>query len=90
MKLEHLAYFKEIAACHSLNEASEKLFISHQALSKIVTALEMDFGTKLVERTMTGSCLTTEGIALANNIDDILLLLSEMRQQIDKVIRFET
>lgn len=61
MRTEYLDYLLEILDCESINKASQKLNFTHQHLSKILTSLEKEIGTKIFERTRTGIVLTPNG-----------------------------
>jgi len=66
MKLEHLYYFYEIARQGSYTAAAQKLYISQQALSRIIKSLEYELNTQLFERTPNGIKLTIYGEILFN------------------------
>lgn len=61
MEYKQIIYF--ITACESktISEAAQKLFISHQALSRILNDLEKDLGVKLIVRTPKGIKTTDYG-----------------------------
>lgn len=50
MELRNLRYFVEAARCRSITTASEKLFITQQALSKSIRSLEKELGADLFSR----------------------------------------
>lgn len=82
MKLEHLNYFASIKDYASINKASEQLYISHQALSKIIISLEEHFQTDLIERTSNGISFTENGYYLAQTANDIASLLEQAEFEI--------
>lgn len=61
MRMEYLNYFIEVARCQSINKASKNLQLTQPNLSKMMTAMELDFGTILFERTNHGVILTEHG-----------------------------
>lgn len=61
MNIDYIKYFVVIAETLNLNKASEKLYISPQALSKALKTLEDYYNVKLFERTTSIKCLTSEG-----------------------------
>lgn len=77
MKLEHLALFAKLTEYDSLNQASDALFISHQALSKMIATLEETFQTKLVTRNAQGISFTEDGLYLQNKANEIATILEQ-------------
>lgn len=77
MKLEHLFQFAQLQHYNSLNKASEDLFISHQALSKIISSLENYFNTQLIVRTSNGIKFTQNGLLLAKKAEEIATLIEQ-------------
>ena len=62
MTITQIRYFLETANCGSFQQASEKLFISHQALNKQIKALESEIGSELFDRSgKKGLSLTEAG-----------------------------
>ena len=61
MKLEHLKYFLEAAKQNSISGAAQKLYMSQQALSRTIKALEAELAVPLFKRTASGSALTAYG-----------------------------
>lgn len=51
MTITQIRYFLEIADCGGIQRAAEKNYISHQALSKQLKALEAEVGAVLLDRT---------------------------------------
>lgn len=67
MELEQLRNFVAVAECGSFTKAARRLYISHSTTSRAVSALEEEFGLRLLERdnhvlglTAAGSCLLRE------------------------------
>jgi len=61
MRLETLSYLVDLKESHSISQTAEKFFISHQALSKNITALEKELGILLLERSQKGVSFTATG-----------------------------
>lgn len=57
----HLDTFVEVANCGSFLKASEKLYISANAVTKQINLLEHDLGVKLFQRSTQGLVLTEAG-----------------------------
>jgi DNA-binding transcriptional LysR family regulator len=61
MNIQQIRQFTIIAKTGSITKAGEKLFISHQALSKSMNNLEWELGALLLERAAGGVRLTELG-----------------------------
>lgn len=72
MRIEHLTYIFEIAACQSISTAARKLYISQTTLSSIVHGIEEELGVKLFQRTSRGVTLTTDGEQVMPMLQDIV------------------
>ena len=57
----HLDTFLEVAGCGSFLKASDKLYISANAVTKQINLLESDLGVKLFQRSKQGLTLTEAG-----------------------------
>jgi len=55
MTISQIKYFLEAVDCGSFQKASEKLYISRQALSKQIRAVETELGFALLDRKAGGS-----------------------------------
>lgn len=82
MKLSHLKQFTELKKFESLNKASEELYISHQALSQVISSLEKEFQTQLLHRSRKGISFTENGIYLEKKAHEIIHLLEDTKLQI--------
>lgn len=78
MRVEYLYYFLVVSETKSLNKAANKLFISQQQLSRIVSSLENEFQAKLLNRTSGGVSLTKDGEIFCNYAIDIVNKAREM------------
>ena len=72
MQIQHLAYLKEIEHMRSITQAADNLFISRQALSKIVKQLESELGFQVFTRSNQGIIPTAKGLQLLKDLDIIL------------------
>ena len=61
MRIEHMRYLLEVANVGSINKASHRCHMNQQHLIKIVTALEIELGIKIFERTNKGVIVTAQG-----------------------------
>ncbi len=61
MNLQQLKYIVEIADCHSITKASQKLFVSQPYLSKVVSDFEARVKKQIFTRYNSGLELTTYG-----------------------------
>lgn len=85
LKIELIYCFSVIAESDSFHQAAERLFISQQALSKILSQLEQDVGQLLIYRnqrgrqrlTRAGEHLYTQGIRLLSGVHALEALFSE-------------
>lgn len=58
LNIKHLEYFLTVAQAGSINKAAQALYISQPYLGKLITDLENDLGTVLMQRTRSGIILT--------------------------------
>lgn len=72
MNTDHLKYLIEIGKTTSLQQASEQLFISPQALGKAMANLERELGMPLLIRSNSGVSLTINGQWLINLANQFL------------------
>ncbi len=80
MRLEYLQYLKAIADSNSISLASNRLFISQQALSKAIQMFEAELDTQLLIRVHQGVKLTEEGEYVLQKAEHILQQLQEMEE----------
>lgn len=77
MNTDHLKYLIEISKSTSLQQASEKLFVSPQALSKAMANLESELGMPLLIRSSNGVSLTVNGQWLVELTSKYLAAIEE-------------
>lgn len=61
MRLEQLIYLLDLQETHSLTQTANKYFISHQALSQAIKALEKELSVTLLKRSSRGVEFTKSG-----------------------------
>lgn len=64
MELRNLYYFLQVCEDKNYTVAASKLYITQQALSKSIKALEQELGTALFAKSPSGICLTPYGEAI--------------------------
>lgn len=77
MELHQLRYMSAVAHCGSVAKASEELFVSKQAVSKAIRALEHEAGFELFDRGERMH-LTDEGLQFLAHADAVLRELDEI------------
>lgn len=91
MELEQLRNFVAVAECGSFTKAAKRLYISHSTTSRAVSALEEEFGLRLLERdnhvlglTPAGDCLLREAkliLAAADALGEKLQYATKEEEQ---------
>lgn len=84
MGLKKFEYLKTIAEYKSITKASEKLYISHQALSKAMQNLEEEYGVTLFTRTPFGVELTEDGKEFLDASLQILAIHNRLKERFKK------
>lgn len=84
MHIDHLRYLLEVAAAGSINKASRRFFMNQQHLSKIILALEADFGTAIFERTNKGVTLTEQGSRIVAWAETVVASYDALRLELDQ------
>ena len=80
MRLEQLNYLIAIEEYHSMNKASEKIYVSQQSISNAILELEKELGFELVNRTNRGSFLTAAGKDLVRITKEFYEKYDELKQ----------
>lgn len=87
MRIEHLKYFLNICETNSLNKSAQQLFVSQPALTKMIQAMENDYGLALFQRSKKGIFPTEAGKRLIPHaqkiIDEYNLAVSSMLSTVD-------
>lgn len=79
MRIEQMHYLIEISKNKSLTSASQKLFVTPQALSLSIKNLEEELGILILERTALGVRLTKEGQTLLGLVSTFLQGLDNIK-----------
>lgn len=83
MKLQHLRYFIDIAELESISKAAEMNHIVQPAMSRVLSVLEEEFGTKLFHRVGRNIRLTGSGKILLEAAKESLSILDNVQEQIN-------
>ena len=83
MELQHLRYFLDIARLESISRAAEKNHVAQPALSRVVSVLERELGTRLFDRVGRNIRLNESGKILFQAADQALALLDGVKEKID-------
>jgi DNA-binding transcriptional LysR family regulator len=81
-ELEDLRSFVEVVESGGLNRAASRLGLSRSILSRRITRLEADLGTRLLSRSTRGISPTEAGIEFKARCDRILAELEEARDAV--------
>ena len=80
MNTEQLKYLIEVSQSASISAASEKLFMTPQALSIALKKLEDELGIPLLKRSYKGAVLTPDGIWLVELADQFFSAIEERQK----------
>ena len=72
MNQKQLSYFVEVYCCCNIQAAADKLYMSHQGLSRIIRSLEDELGAQLFHRTNRGLEPTDFAITLFPHVKRLL------------------
>ena len=81
-ELEDLRTFVEVVESGGLNRAAARLGVSKSIVSRRITRLEADLGTRLLSRSTRGIIPTEAGIEFKARCDRILAELEEARDAV--------
>lgn len=90
MNLYHLRVFMTVAEHEHITRASEELYLSQPAVTKIVQSLEQEIGQKLVERQGRRIALTYAGHVLKTYARRMFSLEREMEEALAALCDIET
>jgi DNA-binding transcriptional LysR family regulator len=79
---DKLRIFHAAAEAGSFTHAAEKLHLSQSAISRQVSSLEMDIGSKLFHRHARGLILTEQGEILYQTAHEVLMKLEAVKNQL--------
>ncbi len=81
MELEQLRAFTAVAEEKSYTRAGERLYMSHSTMSRAVSALEQEFGVRLISRDNHVTGLTPEGEKLYELAKKLLSMADELEEK---------
>lgn len=81
MELNQLRYFQTVAKYQQMTRAAEELHISQSSLSKTISTLEQNMGTRLFDRIGNRIVLNSTGRAFLQRVDRILVDLEDAVQE---------
>lgn len=81
MELEQLLAFTAVAEEKSYTRAGERLYMSHSTMSRAVSALEQEFGVRLISRDNHVAGLTPEGEKLYELAKKLLSMADELEEK---------
>ena len=81
MEFKHIAYFVETCTHKSFSKAAAGLFISQQALSRVIANLEEELGCSLFKRSIKGIELTSDGQYLYKQFQPIVTTFNNAVRQ---------
>ncbi len=79
MNLNQIQYLAEVNRYHSLRQASEHLYISPQALSQSLSAMEKELEIQIIESSRTGTFLTPAGKVILEAGEEFLRIIEEVK-----------
>ena len=82
MELRVLQYFLAVAREESITRAAESLHITQPTLSRQLSQLEEELGTRLFERGTRHITLTPDGLLLRRRAEEISELVDKTRQEL--------
>lgn len=90
MRLEEMYYLIEISRADSLHQASERMFVTPQALSKSIKKLENELGFKILNRSSQGVSMTENGqklldlsLSFINGLESIQKSTHQLPKNVD-------
>lgn len=84
MELRQLKYFLAVADARSFVSASNRLFVSRQAVSKAVGQLETELGVELFVRDTNGAFLTPAGLMFYDRVRSSVMELEQVHQEMQR------
>lgn len=78
-----LYYFSKVAEASGIREAARALNIAPSAISRRITRLESQLGTKLLERTASGTALTATGRRFLTYVHEVFSARQRLMQDLE-------
>ena len=72
MNQKQLSYFLEVYRCRNIQAAADKLYLTHQGLSRVIRSLEEELGSPLFMRTNRGLEPTDFATTLVPHVQRLL------------------
>lgn len=83
MELQHLRYFIDVAEMENISKAAEKNHIAQPAMSRVISILEHEFGTRLFDRVGRNIKLNGCGQILMDASKEALNILDNVQEKIN-------
>lgn len=87
MNIEQLEYMISVAEKQSFSKASKSLHVSQSAISQSIAKLEKNLGIIIFQRLPTGVKLTGEGKILVKKASEILIKVSDFKEEVNSLKR---
>ena len=85
MELEQLRIFVAVAETGSFTKGAKHLYISHSTTSRAVSALEEEFGVRLIQRDNRVTALTEAGKLLLEEAKSIIASTEALKEKLLQV-----
>lgn len=85
MELEQLRIFVAVAETGSFTKGAKRLYISHSTTSRAVSALEEEFGVRLIQRDNRVTALTEAGKLLLEEARSIIASSEALKEKLLQV-----
>ena len=90
MDIRQLRYFLRICSDGSILKASQNVFITQQALSKIISAMEQEIGTPLFFRSSRGLVPTEIGLQLKKLAQPAVDAMDKLNEEISSAVQLQS
>ncbi len=90
MQIKQFEYVREIAACKSITQAAQKLYVSQQALSEALKLLEGELGFQIFERSNKGVSPTKAGEKFLQDLDGIMAVIYSWKELAEEQQKYKT
>ena len=89
MDIRQLRYFLRICSDGSILKASQNVFITQQALSKIISAMEQEIGAPLFFRSSRGLVPTEIGLQLKKLAQPVVDAMDKLNEEISSAVQLQ-
>ena len=90
MDIRQLRYFLRICSDGSILKASQNVFITQQALSKIISAMEQEIGAPLFFRSSRGLVPTEIGLQLKKLAQPVVDAMDKLNEEISSAVQLQS